>query len=43
VRGEWNTEKKIIENADLFIIEQIADNIENHCEFHLKKLHNYTS
>lgn len=43
VRGEFNTEKKIIENADLFIIEQIADNIENHCEFHLKKLHNYTS
>lgn len=43
VRGEWNTEKKTIENADLFIIEQIADNIENHCEYHLKKLHNYTS
>lgn len=43
VRGEWNTETKIIENADLFIIEQIADNIENNCEFHLKRLHNYTS
>jgi LysM repeat protein len=43
VRGEFNKEKKIIENADLFIIEQIADNIENRCEFHLKKMHNYTT
>ncbi|MFL9834245.1 hypothetical protein [Chryseobacterium terrae] len=43
VRGEFNLDTNIMENADLFIIEQIADNIENHCEFHLKKLQNHTS
>ncbi|WP_159479891.1 hypothetical protein [Chryseobacterium sp. 18068] len=43
VRGEFDLQTKIMENADLFIIEQIADNIENNCEFHLKKLQNHTS
>lgn len=40
-RIEYNTEEKIIETADVFIMEQIADNIDNTCEFHLKKLENY--
>lgn len=43
VRGEFNKITREMETADLFIIEQIADNIENQCEFHLKKLNNFTS
>jgi len=42
VRLEYNIEEKLIETADLFIMEQIADNIiDNTYEFHLKRLHNY--
>lgn len=40
-RIEFDIEKKMIETADVFIMEQIADNIENNCEFHMKRLQNY--
>ncbi len=41
IKIEYNTKKKLVENADLFLTEEIADNIENTCEFHLKQLQNF--
>ncbi len=41
VKIEYNTKEKLVENADLYITEQIADNIENTCEFHLKRLQHF--
>ena len=41
VKVEHNTKEKLVENADLYLTEQIADNIENTCEFHLKQLQNF--
>lgn len=40
-RIEYNLEEKIVETADVFIMEQIADNVANTCEFHLKRLQNF--
>ncbi|TWP25271.1 hypothetical protein ETU10_01155 [Apibacter muscae] len=42
VRLEFNKKDRLVETADLFIMEQIADNIDNSCEFHLKRLQNFT-
>ena len=41
VNIEYNKIEKLVEVANLFINEQIADNIENTCEFKLKRLKNY--
>jgi len=40
-RIEYNIKEKLVETADVFIMEQIADNIDNTCEFHLKRLQNF--
>jgi len=37
----YNTKEKIIESASINIREEIADNIENTCEFTLTRLLNY--
>ena len=42
VNIEYNKKEKLVEVGSLFINEQIADNIENTCEFKLKRLKNYT-
>ena len=39
---EFNTTENIVEKASVNIREEIADNIENTCEFTLTRLHNYT-
>ena len=41
VRIKYNIEAKLVETADLYIMEQIADNIDNTCEFHLKRLNEF--
>ena len=39
---EIDTETKLLEKGSISLKEEIADNIENTCEFSLKRLHNYT-
>lgn len=39
---EFNPKTKVIEYASAHIKEEIADNIENSCEFTMNRLHNYT-
>jgi len=43
IRIELNKEKRIVENANLVLIEQISDNIENTCEYRLTRLQNFTA
>ncbi len=38
---EYNIKSKLVENANLYLTEQIADNIENTCEFTVKQLKNF--
>ena len=38
---DFNTKEQCIENASIKIREEIADNIENICEFSISRLHNF--
>lgn len=38
---ELETETKLLERGTLSLKEEVADNIENTCEFSLARLHNY--
>jgi hypothetical protein len=41
INVEYNTKQQLVSNASLILTEQIADNIENICEFNLKRLQNF--
>lgn len=40
--GLFAQETKLLEKGSISLKEEIADDIENSCEFSLKRLHNYT-
>lgn len=40
--GLFAQETKLLEKGSISLKEEIADSIENSCEFSLKRLHNYT-